>query len=116
VNVTLYHNPRCSKSRAALELLRESGHDVDVVEYLRNPPDTEVLTRIAAALDGPVAAMIRPKEAVWAEAGVDPATLDDEALLEFVARHPKALERPIAVAGRRAIVGRPPERVLELLR
>lgn len=110
--ITLYHNPRCSKSRAALALLGERGAKVDVVEYLKNAPDERALRELAGRIDGGIRAMVRGKESLYRELGL--ADADDETLLRALASHPILLERPIAVSGKRAIVGRPPERVLEL--
>lgn len=108
----LYHNPRCSKSRQALALLQERGVQPRVVEYLREPPDAAALKRLLAMLGLKPRDVLRQKEA--AEAGLDPE-MDDAALIAGIAANPAALERPIFVHRGRAVVGRPPERVLELL-
>ena len=111
--VTLYHNPRCSKSREALKLLEERGIAPHVVEYLRAPPTAEELTRILALLGKSPRDLLRRKEA--ADAGIDPAALDDSALIRAMVAHPATIERPIAVAGDKAALGRPPEAVLAVL-
>lgn len=113
MTVTLYHNPRCSKSRQALALLREKGVSPTVVEYLNAPPTAAELKRILALLGLPPRALLRAKEAK--EAGLDDPALSDEALIERMAATPAVLERPIAVTNGRAVLGRPPERVLDIL-
>ena len=113
MTVTLYHNPRCSKSRQALALLREKGVEPEIVEYLKTPPDAETLRRILALLGKSPRDILRAKEAK--EAGLDDPGLDDAALIEAMVAHPAVIERPIAVAGDRAALGRPPEAVLKLV-
>ncbi|MGH8127571.1 MAG: arsenate reductase (glutaredoxin) [Gammaproteobacteria bacterium] len=112
--ITLYHNPRCSKSRAALALLEEGGDDIRVIEYLKTPPTAEQLERLAAQLNVPIREMMRSNEAVYKELGLGDAACNDDDLLSAIAKHPILLQRPIAVAGKRAVIGRPPEKVLEL--
>ena len=113
MTVTIYHNPRCSKSRAALQLLRGRGIEPSIVEYLRTPPDEPELRRILAMLGMRPRQLLRPVEAK--AMGLDDPALDDEALIRGMRTHPAVIERPIVVSGDRACVGRPPERVLELL-
>ncbi len=113
--ITLYHNPRCSKSRAALDLLRSRGIEPAIVEYLKTPPNPAQLRRLLAQLQLPVRAVLRRGEAAYRECGLDAPALDEAALLQAVHEHPILLERPIAVRGERAVIGRPPERVCELL-
>lgn len=110
--ITLYHNPRCSKSRAALALLEERGVRPRIVEYLKTPPDAAELARILSLLGMRPRDLLRPKEA--REAGLDP-TLDDAALIAAMVANPAVIERPIAVSDGGARVGHPPDRVLELL-
>lgn len=110
--ITLYHNPRCSKSRAALALLEERGVQPRIVEYLKTPPEAAELGRIVALLKMRPRDLLRTKEA--REAGVDPA-LADAALIDAMVANPAVIERPIAVSDDDARLGRPPERVLELL-
>ncbi|MFD1624217.1 arsenate reductase (glutaredoxin) [Azospirillum griseum] len=111
-DVTLYHNPRCSKSRQTLELLRERGVEPVVVEYLKTPPSPAELAAILAKLGMGPRDIRRAKEA--AEAGIA-ADLDGEALIAALSANPSAIERPIVVKGDRARVGRPPDAVLDLL-
>lgn len=115
MTVTLYHNPRCSKSRAALGLLRERGVKIDVVEYLKTPPDTATLRKLLKQLGLGARDILRKGEAPYKELGLGGDSITEAKLVAAIAEHPILLERPIAVAGERAIVGRPPERVLELL-
>lgn len=111
----LWHNPRCSKSRAALALLRERGIEPIVVEYLKQPPHHADIERIAGALDGPIKAMLRSEEPEYAELGLDERGVSDAALIAAMASHPRLIQRPILLHGDRAVIGRPPEAVLELL-
>lgn len=113
--VTLYHNPRCSKSRAALGLLQERGVKVNVVEYLKTPPDAAALRKLLKRLDLDARGVLRKGEAPYRELGLGRDSITETELIAAIADHPILLERPIAVAGERAVVGRPPERVLELL-
>jgi arsenate reductase (glutaredoxin) len=114
MKATIYHNPRCSKSRATLELLREQGVDVDIVEYLESPPDRRKLQQLIRKLGIRPRDLIRDNEAEFRESGV---SLDDTdaKLLDLMIRVPKVIQRPIVEIGDRAVIGRPPENVLELL-
>jgi arsenate reductase (glutaredoxin) len=111
----LWHNPRCSKSRAALDLLRARGIEPSVREYLKDPPDRDELEAVANALGGPVKAMMRTGEPEYAELDLDAPGVIDAALFAAMAGHPRLIERPVLIRGERAVIGRPPERVLELL-
>ena len=110
----LLHNPRCSKSRAARALLEQRGLPFEERRYLEEPLSADELLELRRRLDRPVAEWVRTGEAAYAEAGLD-AGCDEQALLAALAAHPILLERPILVRGPRARVGRPPERVLELV-
>ncbi len=110
----LLHNPRCSKSRAALALLEERGVSFSERRYLEDSLSRSELDDLRARLDRPVAEWVRKGEAAFAEAGLEGASTE-EALLDAMAKHPILLERPIAIRGKRAVVGRPPENVLDLL-
>ena len=111
----LYHNSRCSKSRAALDLLQARGVEPELVYYLETPPGEAELRGIVAALGLPARALLRTGEAEFAGLGLADPSLDDEALIAAMAAHPNLIERPVFVHGGRAVIGRPPERVLELL-
>lgn len=112
--VTIYHNPRCSKSRAALALLRENGIEPEVIEYLKTPPAAGELRELVAKLGIKPEQLVRTGEDVFKEQ-FKGRTLTDAQWLEALARNPALIERPIVVRGDRAVLGRPPERVLELL-
>lgn len=111
--VTIYHNPRCSKSRQTLGLIQEKGVTPKIIEYLETPPTQKELTRILGLLGKKPAEIIRKKEAK--EEGIDPKALNDAALVKAMVDHPRIMERPIVVAGEKAAMGRPPELVLEIL-
>ena len=115
--LTMYHNPRCSKSQKTLQILEESGIHPAVVEYLRNPPDAQTILRLAALLGMPVAGLVRRGDAEYREASDCPDLDDDAALASWIEKHPAVLQRPIVVdaTARKAVIGRPPENVLGLL-
>ena len=115
MDVTIYHNPRCSKSRATLKLLRERGVEPEIVEYLKTPPDAATLDGLLGKLGLEPRALMRRKEAPYAENGLDDAGLDRDALIAAMIADPILIERPIVVAGNRAALGRPPEAVLAIL-
>lgn len=112
--VTLYHNPRCGKSRSALALLQERGADVTVVEYLKSPLTRAELAALVQKLGIPAGALVRKGEAVCQE-HYGHRTMTDDTWLDAMATHPILMERPVAVRGARAVIGRPPENVLQLL-
>lgn len=113
--ITLLHNPRCSKSREALALLRERGAQPQVVEYLKQPLSAAELGRLLGLLGLEPRSLMRRGEAVYKELGLDDPGLSRAALIEAMTSHPILIERPIAICGERAVIGRPPEKVLELL-
>jgi arsenate reductase len=113
LNYTLYHNPRCGKSRQTLELLRSRGIEPAIVEYLKTPPDTRELRRIIGLLGLTPRELLRKREA--AETGLDDPGLSDDALIAGMVTNPITIERPILVTADRAVIGRPPEAVLTLL-
>ena len=113
MDVTIYHNPRCGKSRETLALLRDKGVEPEIVEYLKTPYTAAQLKTLLGQMKMPAKALIRRKEA--AEAGVDPAKLSEDQLIAAMVKHPITVERPIVVSGNKAALGRPPEKVLEVL-
>lgn len=113
--VTLYHNPRCSKSRQALELLLDRNVAPEIVEYLKTPPSVAELERILLLLAMDPRALMRKKESVYKELGLDDKSLDRRSLVQAMVEHPILMERPIAVTSARAALGRPPENVLDVL-
>lgn len=115
MKITLFHNPRCSKSREALALLQARGVQPQIVEYLKNPPTAAELKRVLGLLGMTPRELMRRKEAAYAENGLDDPKLSDDALIAAMVANPILIERPIALAGNRAALGRPPETVLEVL-
>jgi len=111
--VTLYHNPRCRTSRTALELLRKRGIEPTIVEYLKTPPTAPEIKRILKMLDIPARELLRLKEAK--EVGLAKPGLSEDAIIAGMAKHPITIERPIAISGKKAALGRPAEKVLSIL-
>ncbi|ACC73271.1 arsenate reductase (glutaredoxin) [Paraburkholderia phymatum] len=113
--ITIYHNPRCSKSRSACELIGDvynpSNEPVEIVEYLRTPLSVAQLKELNRMLGSPVREMIRDSEPIYKELGLADTSLTDDQLYEAVATHPILLQRPIVVRNGRAVIGRPPENV-----
>ena len=114
-NVTIYHNPRCSKSRQTLALLAEQGVEPDVIEYLTDPPDAATLKAVIKKLGIRPIELIRKKEQPYVKLGLAAKQDDDAALIEAMVKHPILIERPIVVKANRAALGRPPQKVLEIL-
>jgi arsenate reductase len=114
VNTIIWHNPRCSKSRQTLSLLREHGVDPLVVEYLKNPPAAKELRGVLKKLGVEPRGLMRTQESIYRELGLD-GVVEDDALIDAMVAHPKLIERPVVVRGNRAALGRPPENVLALL-
>ena len=115
MSVTIYHNPRCSKSRQTLSLLQERGIEPTVIEYLNTPPSTEKLRGILAMLGLEPRELMRKKEAAYAEGSLDNPNLSDDDLIAAMVKHPILIERPIVLANDQAAIGRPPEQVLDIL-
>lgn len=115
MTVTILHNPRCSKSRATLTLLRDKGIEPKIVEYLETPPTAEELKDILAKLGKSPRDIIRRGEKIYKELELADDTLPDNALITAMVGNPILIERPIVVNGDKAAVGRPPESVLEIL-
>ncbi len=113
--VVIYHNPRCSKSRQALELLRARGVEPEVILYLDNPPDTNTLRELLGKLGISARELLRKQEAEYKSAGLDNPECSEADILAAMHDHPRLIERPIVVHGQRAVLGRPPENVLDLL-
>lgn len=111
---TIYHNPRCSKSRATLELLHQNNIEPEIVLYLETPPDRQALTEILTMLNMPARELLRKGEDAYkTENLADPALSDDD-LIAAMLNHPRLIERPIVIHDNKARIGRPPEQVLEL--
>jgi arsenate reductase (glutaredoxin) len=113
--IRIYHNSRCSKSRSALALLEQHGKPFEVVHYLETPPSATELKTLLSLLGIGARQLLRSGEDVYAELHLENASLDDDALIEAMAMHPRLIERPIVVANGKAVIGRPPEAVLQIL-
>ena len=113
--LTIWHNPRCSKSRRTLELIKDRGLEPIIVEYLSAPPTADELRETLKALDLEPRELMRKTEPVYRELGLDDHSLSDDELVAVMVAHPILIERPVVLVGERAILGRPPENVLALL-
>ena len=113
--ILVYHNPSCSKSRGALDILGDKGVETDVVEYLKAPPDRATLERILDAIPDPPAALVR-KDKRFDELGLNADDYTDrESVITLLSEHPELMQRPVVFRGERAVIARPSEKVLELL-
>ena len=115
MTVTIYHNPRCSKSRQTLELLKNNGVQPEIIEYLKSPPDAKTLGELLGYLGLSPRELIRNKETTYKENGLDDNDLTDKQLIEAMVNNPILIERPIVVANGKAVLGRPPENVLDII-
>lgn len=111
---TLYHNPRCSKSREALHLLEEEGETLEIIKYLETPPSFQELKQVIELLDIAPIDLVRTQEPIWKEK-FKGLKLTDKEVITAMVENPKLIERPIAINGTQAVIGRPPEKVLEIL-
>jgi arsenate reductase len=115
MSLVLYHNPRCSKSRAALQLLEERGLSPRIVLYLETPPTAAELKVLIKRLGLRPHDLLRTSDPAYRELGLEGEMLSDEKLVAAMVARPSLIERPILMAGKRAVIGRPPERVLDIL-
>ena len=115
MSVTIYHNPRCSKSRQTLNLLQERGIQPTIIEYLETPPSAKKLGEILVMLGLRPRELMRNKEDVYAASSLDNPNLSDDDLIEAMVKHPILIERPIILANDKATIGRPPEQVFEII-
>jgi len=115
MNITIYHNPGCGTSRNALAAIRAAGHEPIVIEYLKTPPTRDELKSLIARMGVPVRAVVRSKESLFRELGLDELEVDDEELLDAMMAHPVLINRPIVVTERAVRLCRPSETVKELL-
>lgn len=113
--VTIYHNPKCGTSRTVLGLIREHGIEPEVIDYLKHPPGREKLVELIAQLKLPVREVLRSKETLCVELGLDNPALPDDALIDAMVAHPILMNRPIVVTPRGARLCRPPDTVLGIL-
>jgi arsenate reductase len=116
MTATIYHNPRCSKSRQTLQLLQDNGIDAEIVEYLKNTPDLTQMKMLLTKLGMTAQQLMRNKEAIYKELNLKDASLTEDQLIEAMITNPRLIERPIVVNGDAAKIGRPPEQVLELFK
>ena len=115
MTLRIYHNPRCSKSRQALKLIEEAGVEPEVVLYLESPPSVRELGAVLKKLGMEPQALMRKGESIYKELGLAKRELSRQEAMQLLHEHPKLIERPIVVKGNRAVIGRPPENVRELL-
>ncbi|MCX7068834.1 MAG: arsenate reductase (glutaredoxin) [Methylococcales bacterium] len=115
MNITIYHNPRCSKSRETLQLLEQRGIKPVIIEYLKSPPSAEQLDALLQLLAIEPRELMRKKEPEYQENNLDDETLDRQSLIKAMIKHPILIERPIVLANGKAAIGRPPEAVLAIL-
>ncbi|SET93369.1 arsenate reductase (glutaredoxin) [Pseudomonas graminis] len=114
-DLTLYHNPRCTKSRGAVELLEARGLTPTIIHYLDTPPDAAQLSDLLGKLGIGARALLRKGEDEYKTLNLADTSLSDEQLIAAMVAHPKLIERPILVVGDKAVIGRPPENILEIL-
>lgn len=112
--ITIYHNPRCTKSRQGLQLLEESGKKFEVVKYLDDIPTEEELTNIIKLLDIKPIELVRKNEVVWKE-NYKGKELSDKEMIKAMIQNPKLIERPIIINGNKAVIGRPTEKILDII-
>ena len=115
MSITIYHNPKCSKSRQTLKLLEEQAKGIDVIEYLKNPPTVKKLKEILSLLKIPPRELMRKKETEYKELMLSNSNLSDKDLIESMVKHPILIERPIVLANGKAALGRPPENILNII-
>jgi len=112
---TIYHNPRCSKSRQTLDLLKENNITAEIILYLETPPNKKELTKIIQQLGIPPRALLRKSEEAYKTNKLQNKDLSDDELIEFMLQFPKLIERPIVINNNKAVLGRPPENILEII-
>lgn len=114
-DIVIYHNPRCSKSRATLALLESKGIKPTIIEYLKTPPSPDVLSSILNKLGLTASELLRRNETIYKELDLANQSLSEEQLINIMVENPKLIERPIVVHGEKAALGRPPENILDIL-
>ena len=113
--IKIYHNPRCSKSRCALDVLKSSEKDFEVIDYMKNTPTEIELKEIISKLNIKPIELVRTKESIWKE-NFHSKSLTDEEIIEAMLEYPQLIERPIVISGEKAVIGRPTEKIEEILR
>jgi arsenate reductase len=114
-DVTIYFNPKCSKCRLSLELLEKQGQQTEIIEYLNTPPDAATLESILGMLGLEPRELMRKHEKEYAEAGLDNPELSRAELIQAMIEYPRVIERPVVIKNGKATIGRPPERILDIL-
>ena len=114
-NVTIWHNPRCSKSRNAVALLEENGVEAEIVKYLETPPTKEEIVEVLKMLGISARELMRTKEEIYKELGLKDVT-DEDSLIAAMVEHPKLIERPVVIKDGKAAIGRPIENIVEILK
>nr|WP_321225831.1 arsenate reductase (glutaredoxin) [uncultured Psychroserpens sp.] len=112
--ITILHNPRCSKSREGLSLLENSGKDFEVIRYLDEPISEEKLKNIISLLGITPIELVRKNEAIW-KSDFKGKTLSDAQIIKAMVAHPKLIERPIVISGKKAVIGRPSQNILDII-
>ena len=115
MTITIYHNPDCGTSRNTLAMIRQSGVEPVIIDYLKTPPTRARLIELAVAMEAPLRSLLREKEAAYKELGLDDHSLSDDALLDAIEVHPVLINRPIVVTDKGTRLCRPSEKVLEIL-
>ena len=113
--VVIYHNPKCSKSREALQILQDNNIEPEIIDYRKDPPTAQVLKNIIAMLGVSARDLMRSTEPAHKEENLEDDSLSDDDIIAAISRYPALLQRPIVVSGNKAIIGRPPVRVLEII-
>jgi len=113
--IKIYHNPRCTKSRQGLEALEKSGEQFEIIKYLENIPTKDELRKILAYLNIPAENLVRKNEAIWKE-NFRGKELSEEEILDAMVKYPKLIERPIVIKNDKAVIGRPTEKIYDLLK
>ena len=112
--IKIYHNNRCSKSRCGLEILENSGKDFEIVNYLKNSPSEKELTKLIKLLKISPIELVRKNESIWKE-NYKSKELSETAIIKAMSMHPKLIERPIIINGNKAVIGRPPEKIIDII-
>lgn len=113
--LVIYHNPVCSKSRETLQILRDNNQTPEIIEYLQQPPDQQALMEIINMLGISARDLLRTGEQAYRDAGLEDGSLDDDQIIAAICEYPSLLQRPIVISGNRAVIGRPPVKVLEII-
>jgi len=113
--LVIYHNPACSKSRETLQILQDNNQNPEIIEYLQQPPGKQTLMEIVNMLGISVRDLLRTGEQAYRNAGLEDESLGDDQIIAAICEYPSLLQRPIVISGNRAVIGRPPVKVLEII-